>query len=69
MDELLYAIQEYKRLRLMSDAAFCRRLGIDEGLWSRIKLGKRQPSYTLVKAIAQAAPELGIAVLDYLRGR
>ncbi len=64
---LLDSIITLQRKKGLTDAAFCRALGINQPNWNRIKAGSRPvDSPGFPKALLAVYPELGAAVLTHL---
>lgn len=64
---LLETIITLQQKRGLSDAAFCRELGINQSNWFRIKNGERPvDSPGFLKAVLKAYPVLSVAVLQHL---
>ena len=64
---LVERIKEVQRKYNLSDAEFCRRIGIDQSIWSRLKRGKANPSGKFIKGLLREFPELIPDYMDYVR--
>lgn len=63
--ELVNRINKYISKRGLTDSAFCALAGIDQGTWSRVKAGERQPTLRFVRAISQV-PQLTAYAVGYM---
>lgn len=65
-ETLIEDIKRYQALNGLSDGKLAKAIGIDPGLWSKIKNGKASPGGKFLRGIMKAFPELRLTVMKYM---
>lgn len=58
LDPIVQRLEEIRQREGMTQNAMARRLGVDRGLWSRIRRGKISPGRSSLERAFRAYPEL-----------
>ena len=66
-EQLVKALTDKRDFLKIDDKELARLLGIDPGLWSKVKNLKKSPGAKFLKGVARAFPDLGMVVFDYIR--
>ena len=64
---LIQTLQKIQRELGENDAEFSRRLGITQGYWGHIQVGRRLPARKFFECVLREFPDLGEDCVRYLR--
>jgi len=66
MRNLIEEIKKLQQLKGLSDRKFSQAIGMDPGLWSKIKRGLCPPGGKFLMSVARTYPELQLAVHEHM---
>ena len=67
LSKLVEEIKKLQQLKGLSDQKFSKAIGMDPGLWSKIKRGLVPPGGKFLMSLASTYPELQLAVHEHMK--